>query len=184
VSQNIHTKLFLFIVIYCAACGLSPAEIYQWTDKHGNTVFGDKPPKHKDATSVDIDVIENSGTQFATPNQVKSIEREAAQPSRQKRVSKQPVDAHCRRYISDLNKVEIYLEHSNSPRDQQKASDLRKLIKRECSAEQLAQKYDDWRCKRYKEDLTKTEIFLEHANSPRDQRKADDLRKQIARECR
>jgi hypothetical protein len=179
-----QTALLLFIVIFCCATGQSSAEVYQWTDDSGKTVFGDNPPKNKQATPIDIQNTEKSGTRFATPNQVKSIERQTAQPSPQKHESKKTVDAHCRRYISDLNKVEIFLEHSNSPRDQHRANDLRKLIEKECSAEQLAKKFDDWRCKRYRQDLNKTEIFLEHTNNPRDQRKAEDLRKQIARECK
>lgn len=184
IQSTSQTILLLFIVIFCFTTGLSSAEIYQWTDDNGKTVFSDAPPKHKDATTIDIKGTEKSGTRFATPKQVKSIERDAAQPPRQTRTPPQQIDAHCRRYVSDLNKVEIYLEHSNSPRDQHKANDLRKLIAKECSPEQLAKKFDDWRCKHYREDLNKTEIFLEHANSPRDQRKADDLRKQIARECK
>lgn len=183
-NPSIHKKLFLSIFIYCAACGLSPAEIYQWTDKNGNTVFGDSPPKNKAATPVDIQNTETSGTRFATPTQVESLEREASRPSTQPRQPQQRIDGQCRRYISELNKVEIYLEHSNSPRDQHKANDLRKLLKKECSPEQLAKKFDDWRCKRYREDLSKTELFLEHSNNPRDERKAEGLRKQIARECR
>jgi hypothetical protein len=175
---------FILFVNFCLPVTPGLAEVYQWTDENGNTVFGDAPPKNKNATSVDIKNLEKSGTRFATPSQVKSIERDAAKLPRQKREPKKPVDAHCRRYISDLNKVEIYLEHSNSPRDQHKANDLRKLIEKECSPEQLAKKFDDWRCKRYREDLNKTEIFLTHSNSPRDQRKAEDLRKQIARECK
>ena len=181
---SIRKKLFLLICIYCAACGLSAAEIYQWTDKHGNTVFGDAPPKHKDATTIDIPSTEKSGTRFATPAQVKNLEREANRPKPQTRPEQPRIDAQCRRHISELNKVEIFLEHTNSPRDQHKANDLRKLIERECSPEQLTKKFDDWRCQRYREDLSKTEIFLERSNNPRDERKAERLRKQIARECR
>lgn len=183
-SQSIRIKRFLFVVIFCTAWGVSTAEIYQWTDDSGKTVFGDSPPKNKVATPVDIPSTEKSGTRFATPAQVKNLEREASQPAVQTRPPEKRIDAQCRRHISDLNKVEIYLEHSNSPRDQHKANDLRKLIEKECNPEQLAKKFDDWRCKRYREDLNKTEIFLEHTNNPRDERKAEDLRKQIARECR
>ena len=183
-SRSTRTKLFLFIVICSAACTPALAEIYQWTDKHGNTVFGDSPPKNKDATSIDIPNTEKSGTRFASPAQVKELEHEAKNPSPKPQPKQARVDAQCRRYLSELNKVELFLEHTNSPRDQHKANDLRKLIEKECSKEQLAQKFDDWRCQRYREDLSKTELFLEHSNNPRDERKAERLRQQIARECR
>ena len=94
-----------------------------------------------------------------------------------------PIDSHCRGYVSELNKIEIFLQHTPTDLDRQKAKDLRKLIKVECSNKVLTQKYDDSRCKRYRTDLTKTEIFLEHTPTDRDQQKIIDLKNQIFREC-
>ena len=161
----------------------SLADVYRWKDDKGQIVFGDTPPKDKKTTVVRIENTKKSGTQFAEPGLIKNIEQEAAQQRQNKPVLVKTVDSYCRRYISDLNKVEIFLEHTNSPRDQQKAHDLRKLIKRECGDNLSTQKFADSYCKRYREDLSKTEIFLEHTNSRRDQNKVIDLRKQIAREC-
>jgi len=94
-----------------------------------------------------------------------------------------PIDSHCRGYVSQLNKIEIYLQHTPTDLDRQKANDLRKLIKIECGKQVLSQKHDDWQCKRYRTDLTKAEIFHEHTPTPRDEQKIKDLKKQIAHEC-
>lgn len=159
------------------------AEVYRWKDEKGRIVFGDAPPKDKKTTAISIENTENSGTQFATPESIRDVKQGAMHRQQKKPETTIRVDSHCRRYLSDLNKVEIYLEHTNSPRDQQKARDLRKLIKRECNKDLLSQKFSDSYCRHYREKLSKTEIFLEHTNTPRDQNKAKDLRKQIAREC-
>lgn len=159
------------------------AEVYRWKDDRGQIIFGDAPPKDKASTAIKIENTKKSGTQFAAPGLVKNIEQEAAQQRQNKPAPVKRIDPHCRRYISELNKIEIFLEHSNNPRDQQKARDLHKLIKRECSDDLLIQKFDDSHCKYYRENLSKTEIFLEHTRSQRDRNKAIDLRKQISREC-
>lgn len=175
------------ILLFCLSliAGLCQAEVYRWQDEHGKTVFGDKPPKDKAATAVPIDGSDQSGTQFATPELIRDMENDAKYGQRDKRTAKQkPVDYHCRNYVSQLNKVEIYLQHTPSQRDQQKANDLRQLIKKECSDEVLSRKYDDWQCKRYREDLTKAEIYLQHTTTQRDRQRVKDLRQQIARECR
>ncbi len=185
--RPIPRLIFLSLGILTLGALASPslAEVYRWKDDNGKTVFGDTPPKDKTSIAVPISNTENTGTQFATPQQIKNIERDAAsrQQFTQPRATKR-IDSHCRRYISQLNKIEIFLEHTRGPRDQQKAQDLRNIIKKECSNKLLSQKFDDYRCKRYRNDVSRIDIFLEHTNSPRDQQKAQDLRKQISRECR
>ena len=179
------TKLtfLLFYPVLVSVTNPVLAEIYQWEDDKGQTVFGDKPPKNKSATVKNIENTEGSGTRFADPQAVKNFKQSAGHQRPVKASRPESIDPYCRRYISQLNRVEIYLEHTNSPRDQQKAMDLRKLINRECSDDLHTRKFSDSYCNRYHEDLKKTEIFLEHSHSPRDQNRADDLRKQIAREC-
>ncbi|HHI94587.1 MAG TPA: DUF4124 domain-containing protein [Gammaproteobacteria bacterium] len=180
--------LLLCIFILCIAMEPAHAGVYRWKDDNGKIVFGDTPPKDKTATAVNIDNTENSGTQFATPEQTKDIERDAKKRRyKTSSTSRQPrnkIDSHCRRYISELNKVDIYLEHTDTPRDHLKARDLRKLIKKECGNKVLTQKFDDGRCASYRRKLSKTEIFLEHTPNPRDEQQVKDLKKQIARECR
>jgi len=181
-----HPRLLLLCIIILGTTTVpSIAEIYRWKDDTGKIVFGDKPPKNKPSTAVSVEGTENTGTQFATTGQVKKIKRDAKNYRRSPQPNKaQRIDGHCRSYLSQLNKVEIFLEHTDTPRDQLKARDLRKIIKKECGRKLLTQKFDDSQCKRYRKELSKTEIFLEHTPSPRDQLKARDLRVQIARECR
>ena len=177
-------RFFGFIILSLI---ISPglAEVYQWKDDRGKIVFGDTPPKDKAATAVTINNTGKSGARFATPGQVKDIEYSAEARERQSQsAARNNVDSHCRNYVSELNKIEIFLQHTPTDLDQQKAKDLRKLIKIECDNKVLSQKHDDWQCKRYRTDLTKAEIFLEHTPTKRDQQKVKDLKKQIARECR
>jgi Domain of unknown function (DUF4124) len=176
-------KTFLLIVILCSLAGTSVAEVYRWTDDSGKIVFGDKPPKGKNATTVNIENTQKSGTQFANPEQIKNFERGANQARPNKPAPTKRINSDCRRYIGQLNKVEIFLEHTNSPRDQLKARDLRNLIKRSCGNTQLTQKFSDGYCNRYRRNLRKTEVFLEHTDSPRDRQKVADLQNQITREC-
>ncbi len=172
----------------CMTTGLNQAEVYRWKDDNGKTVFADTPPKNKTATVVNIENTEKSGTQFATPDQVKNIERDTKsrqlESSSASRRSRNPIDSYCRRYISELNKIEIYLQHTDTQRDRLKARDLRKLIKKECDANVLTKKFDDARCIRYRRNLSKTKVFLEHSPNPRDEQKTKDLKKQVSRECR
>jgi hypothetical protein len=179
----IKVSLLLFPPIFLFVANPVLAEVYQWQDEKGQTVFGDMPPKNKSVSVKNIESSADSGTRFADPEAVKNFNQKASQSRQLKTDQPERIDPFCRRYISQLNKVEIYLQHTKSPRDRQKAEDLRKLINRECSDNLHAQKFSDSYCDRYREDLKKTEIFLEHSNSPRDQNRADDLRKQIAREC-
>lgn len=175
--------LFLLCtLILCAIAGPSQAEVFRWKDNNGQIVFGDSPPKNKTATAVSIDNTENSGAQFATPGQVKDIEQNAQSRHRQNRASTH-IDSRCRSYVSQLNKIEIFLQHTPTDLDKQKARDLRKLIKIECGNEVLTLKHDDWQCKRYRTDLNKAEIYLEHTFTERDEQKVKDLKKQIASEC-
>lgn len=175
---------FISIVIFCIISSSSLADVYRWKDDSGKIVFGDSPPKNKTATTVTIDETKNSGTQFATPGQVQNFKHDAAvRPRLNKTITPQRVDPHCRNYISQLNQVEIYLEHTVTKRDQQKSIDLRKLIKKECGKNVLSRKFDDSQCTRHRESLSKLEIYLEHTVTPRDQQKAKDLRQQIIREC-
>lgn len=176
-------RIFLLFCILIFIAITSAAEIYRWTDENGKVIFGDKPPRGKTATAVRIENTKNSGAQFASPAQIKNFERRAAQSRPLKAKPKKKVNADCRRYISKLNKVEIFLEHTNSPRDQLKARDLRKLAKGYCGNTRLTQKFSDAYCNNYRKKLNKTKIFLEHTSTSRDEQKVKDLQKQIAREC-
>lgn len=174
---------FLILCILLLSAATGTAGVYRWTDDNGTVIFGDTPPKDKTATAVRIENTKKSGATFANPKQIKSFERYAAKPHRNKPKPKKKISTDCRRYISKLNKVEIFLEHTDSPRDQLKARDLRRLAKKYCGATRLTQKFSDSYCNRYQKNLNKTEIFLEHTSSPRDEQKAKDLKSQIAREC-
>lgn len=174
----------LVIIILCAVTSSSLAEVYRWKDDNGKIVFGDSPPPNKTTTTININDIKDSGTQFAKPDQVSDFTRNAEKHSTQsKSNTRSNIDSHCRNYISQLNKVNIYLEHTVTKRDQQKAIDLRKLIKRECGNKILTQKFDDSRCTAYRVDLSKLEVYLTHTITKRDQQRASDLRQQITREC-
>jgi hypothetical protein len=174
----------LLMLILCAAVSPSLAEVFRWKDDSGKTVFGDTPPKDKTATSITIENTDDSGTQFATPGQVKLLEQNAENRQRPTRSStRSTIDSHCRGYVSQLNKIEIYLQHTPTKLDRQKASDLRKLIKIECGNQVLSQKFNDWQCRRYRTDLNKAEIFHQHTPTPRDEQKIKDLKAQIAHEC-
>jgi Domain of unknown function (DUF4124) len=177
-------KAFLLLVVLYSLTDVGMAEVYRWTDDSGKVVFGDKPPKDKNATTVNIQNTQKSGTQFANPAQVKNFERSTTQSHPAQPAPAKRIDSDCRRYISQLNKVEVFLEHTNSPRDQLKARDLRKLIKRSCDNARLTQKFSDGYCNRYRRNLRKTEVFLQHTDSPRDRQKLKDLQKQIVRECK
>jgi len=175
---------WLTLSIFLLASTAAIAEVYRWTDDSGKVVFGDTPPKNKKATAVPIKNTENSGTQFAGPQQIRKL-KQSSDKHRQKKPpgKRNKISSFCRRYISQLNRVDLFLQHTDSPLDQQKARDLRKLIKQTCPANALKQKFDDGWCKRYRQKLRKTEIFLEHTDSPRDRQRVKDLRQQIAREC-
>lgn len=175
---------FLLSCMLLPGAASNAADVYQWTDDNGKTVFGDTPPQNKVATPVHIGNTKNSGAQFAKPAQVKDFERSANKVRPKKAASKKKIDADCRRYISQLNKVEIFLEHTDSPRDQLRARDLRKLIKKSCGKTRKIQKFSDSYCHRYQKKLRETTIFLEHTSNPRDEQKVVDLKKQIARECK
>ena len=178
------TLLILCTFMLCITAELSQAEVFRWKDDNGKAVFGDTPPKDNTAIAVDIKNIEKSGARFATPDQMKDIENSAEARRRQRQAASQnTTDSHCRGYVSELNKIEIFLQHTPTDLDRQKAKDLRKLIKVECNNKVLTQKYDDWQCKRYRTDLTKAEIFLEHTPTTIDQQKIIDLKNQISREC-
>lgn len=126
-------KRILLFLCLSLTTGLCQAEVYRWQDEHGKTVFGDKPPKDKAATAVPIDSSDNSGMQFATPELIRDMENEAKYGRPPSQASKQrPVDWHCRNYVSQLNKVEIYLQHTPTQRDRQRVKDLRQQIAREC----------------------------------------------------
>ena len=180
-----NTARYLAILILCIASGPCLAEVYRWTDNDGKVVFGDTPPKDKTTTTISIENTEDSGAQFATPEQAKQIEQNAeSRQHRNNSATPNNIDSHCRGYVSQLNKIEIFLQHTPTKLDQQKASDLRKLIKIECGKQVLSQKFDDWHCRRYRTDLTKAEIFHQHTPTPRDEQKIKDLKEQIAHECR
>ena len=183
-QYHMKTTRLLIIFVVCAAANPSLAEVYRWEDDSGKIIFGDKPPKEKSATIIQIENTENTGAQFATPGEIKNIEQTIENRRHQNNSSNlNNIDSHCRGYVSQLNKIEIYLKHTPTDLDRQKASDLRKLIKIECGKQVLSQKHDDWQCKRYRTDLTKAEIFHEHTPTPRDEQKIKDLKKQIAHEC-
>jgi len=182
-KQTLRLACYCLCVLHLSTAS-SSADVYRWTDDNGKVVFGDTPPKDKTTTAVDIKNTEKSGTQFATPEQTKDIERDAQnRRSQSAPTSHQRVDPYCRRYVSELNKIEIFLEHTVTTLDQHKARDLRKLIKKECGKNVLTKKFDDGSCTRYRKELSKTKIFLEHSPNPRDEHKVKDLEKQIAREC-
>lgn len=174
----------LVLILYFSS-GISHAEVYRWLNDRGEIVFGDAPPEGTKADSLSIDDPDNTGMKFATPEQIEKLRNDAkAQDKKQPRTNKtNPLDSYCRRYRSDLNKIEIYLEHTNSMRDVEKARDLRKLIKRECGSVNVSTGANRSRCESYRQDMVKTQIYLEHTPNPRDKHKVEDLRKQIAREC-
>ncbi len=137
---------------------------------------------------MDTVLVENAigrGMKFATPEQIEELHNDAQTQKKGKSQAGQVSQSksYCRRYRSDLNKIEIYLQHTNSVLDAQKAHDLRKIIKRECGGINLSVEDNRSRCNAYHQDLVKTEIYLEHTPNPRDKQKVKDLRKQIAREC-
>ncbi len=177
--------IFWLIVISYFCSGVAHAEVYRWVNDNGEIVFGDNPPKD---TAVDAVPVENkvgSGMKFATPEQIEEFHNNAQTQKKTKSQSStsNPSKSYCRRYQSDLNKIEIYLQHTYSIKDAEKARDLRKLIKRECGGINLTLEDNRSRCNSYHQDMVKIEIYLEHTPNPRDKQKLKDLRKQIAREC-
>ncbi len=190
--MNLSTVLILFVLL--SQMGIAHGEVYRWVDDNGNVVFGDSPPpslkKAKKLKPIVIETPTPTGTQFATPEQIQQMQDDAKTRQRTKSSAPNNIDTQCRTYISQLNKVEIYLEHTSTARDEQKAKDLRKLIKMECGPQALYANHryradkNDWRCKQYRENIAKIEIYLEHTPTDRDKQTAIDLRKQAARECR
>ena len=64
-------------------------------------------------------------------------------------------------FFNDTAPTEIYtlsLHDALPILDRQKAKDLRKLIKVECSNKVLTQKYDDSRCKRYRTEIGRAHV--------------------------
>lgn len=181
------TRLAITLILSLLATHTAQAEVYRWVDEQGRVIFGDSPPKEKQAEAkrITIENTEKSGARFATPQQIKDYDQQsqARQVKKNPAVANQRIDSRCRNYISQLNKVEIYLEHTPTVRDQQKARDLRKLINQECGDVGYQVKHDDAKCQRYRDDLSKAKIYLEHTPNARDQRKVKDLRTQINREC-
>ncbi len=181
-NASVYFWSILFVYLFM---GLPHAEVYRWLNDDGELIYGDKPPEGSRADAVPIENRAAQGMKFATPEQVEQFHTDA-----QTRKKTEPAPgnsnlskSYCRRYRSDLNKIEIYLQHTYSVRDAQKASDLRKIIKRECSDINLSAEDNRSRCRSYHEEIVKTEIYLEHTPNPRDKQKVKDLRKQIAREC-
>jgi len=174
----------LVLIFYLSSSALQ-AEVYRWINDRGEVVFGDAPPEGTKAEHISTEDAANTGMKFATPEQIEKLRDDAREQgkARSNTGRTDPAAAYCQRYRSDLNKIEIYLEHTNSMQDVQKARDLRKLIKRECGSVNLSAGSTRSRCESYRQDLLKTQIYLEHTPNPRDQHKVEDLRKQIAREC-
>lgn len=177
--------IFWLIAGFYLCSGFAHAEVYRWVNDRGETVFGDSPPKGTQADVVPVDTTVGRGMKFATPKQVEQFHNEAQTQKKARSQSgvSSPSKSYCRRYQSDLNKIEIYLQHTYSIKDAEKARDLRKLIRRECSGVHLTAEDNRSRCNSYHQDMVKTEIYLEHTPNPRDKQKLKDLRKQIAREC-
>ncbi|HEB54950.1 MAG TPA: DUF4124 domain-containing protein [Gammaproteobacteria bacterium] len=183
----VTSPVFLwFILVFYFFSGQSCiAEVYRWTNDKGEIVFGDRPPKGVDVDIIPLKKAVGSGMEFATPEQIKKLHTDVQVKKKTKpraggtRLSK----SYCQRYRSNLNKVEIYLQHTYNVQDAQKAQDLRKLIKRECNGITLSVEDNRSRCKSYRQELVRTEIYLEHTSTPRDRQKVNDLRKQIRREC-
>jgi len=181
-------KRLLFLQLVISSCffpAAVSAEVYRWINDRGEVVFGDQPPEEVKAGVVPLGEAARKGMKFATPEQIEKLHEKAQnrKQSNSRRKKTNPQDAYCRRYRSDLNKVEIYLQHTNSDRDVQKARDLRKLIKRECGKLNVSINKNSSRCTSYHHELLKTEIYIEHTPNPRDKQKVIDLRKQIVREC-
>jgi hypothetical protein len=109
---------------------VSQAEMYRWINEKGDVAYGDMPPKDVEAELISADKVTPSGTAFATNQQIEDLHNELDAP--QKSEKAKPTDYYCRGYVSDLNKLEIYLEHTVTDRDKQKVIDLRKQIEREC----------------------------------------------------
>ncbi len=177
--------LWFVCLVYFFAGQSYAAEVYRWVNAEGEIVFGDRPPKETDIDIVPVKKTVSGGMKFATPEQIEKLHNDAQVQKKDKpqaggsRLSK----SYCQRYRSNLNKVEIYLQHTYNVQDAQKARDLRRLIKRECRGINLSVEDNRSRCKSYRQDLLRTEIYLEHTSNPRDRQKVKDLRKQIGREC-
>ncbi|MCW9023497.1 MAG: DUF4124 domain-containing protein [Gammaproteobacteria bacterium] len=175
--------LFILLGLFVISFGVQ-ADVFRWLNKDGEVIYGDSPPKEVQSEIVPLEEAGQSGMRFATDQQIEQINESsnsAAERSRSTKTKK--IDSHCRKYISQLNKTEIYLEHTYNERDAQKARDLRKLIKRECAKDVLSYQHDDSRCEGYRQDLSKVEVYLEHTPTVRDKQKAKDLHEQIKREC-
>ncbi|VAX08658.1 hypothetical protein MNBD_GAMMA25-885 [hydrothermal vent metagenome] len=173
-------------LVFCIFPVLAKAEVYRWLNEEGEIVFGDKPPKGTKADVIQVKKAGSHGMKFATPEQIEEFHNELAMPAKSNTsTGRSNLSAsYCRRYRSDLNKIEIYLQHTNSVKDVEKAADLRELIKRECSGINYSKEDNRSRCQSYHQDLVKTEIYLDHTPNPRDKQRVKDLRKQMARECR
>ena len=161
------------------------AEVYRWQDKNGEPVYGDVPPDGVQAEVLTVEEISESGTHLATPQAIDKMKKELDENTegRNNKSSDHRMDYHCRNYVSQLNKIEIYLDHTYTDRDAQKAKDLRALIKKECGRDARKIKHSDWRCTDYQQDLAKTELHVKHSSNDRDLQKIQDLKKRISREC-
>ncbi len=177
--------LWFILVFYFFSFQSYAGDVYRWTNDKGEIVFGDSPPKGTDVEIIPLKKTLDRGMKFATPEQVEKLHNDAQAQKKMKPRARgtRLLKSYCQRYRSNLNKVEIYLQHTYNVQDAQKAQDLRKLIKRECGGINLSVEDNQSRCKAYRQDLLKTEIYLEHTSNPRDRQKVKDLRKQIMREC-
>lgn len=181
------TAIVLLILFTGMSCMETiEAEVYRWIDEQGNVVYGDRPPKDRKLQPLPLRESAGRGTSFATPEQIEKLHASDKTSKGKSRSADENTARRstCQRYRSDLNEVEIYLQHTWSQRDALRARDLRKLIRRECTGVAARLERDSSRCRGYRRELLETEIYLEHTPNPRDQQRVQDLEKQIERECR
>lgn len=160
------------------ATGEETVPMYRWLDTHGRLHYSDTPPPDQ------ADAIEPQEMPQLPATGVRLADDMDLNPTPDdKPPVKAKADSRCRRYHSDLNKVELYLQHTPNDRDRQRAADIREQISIECSGFALKRDYGDSRCRGHHSRLNKLEIFYRHSPNHRDRQKIADLKRQIEMEC-
>lgn len=129
--------------------GQAQAEIYKWTDKHGQTHFSDRPPEHKQATEISgqLDSI-NISKELSSPEMMLQLEnlkaREREQFSSEKQTQQErerslsKACAQAKKALKALKGRVVFLDEQGNElkvteaQRKQRAIEMENLVRQQC----------------------------------------------------
>ncbi|MDX1695120.1 MAG: DUF4124 domain-containing protein [Ketobacteraceae bacterium] len=108
----------LSLVTLLTWCGTAQAEVYRWTDENGKVHFGDRPPGHVDAETLDMPESRSSPAVPAVTDEqrlerhrrlVEALEEERKLKEQEKQEQKEKEEklaAYCQRLLGEVKDSE------------------------------------------------------------------------------